>query len=246
MLKIAIIDDEEDSIVVLSKFIEHYLNDYIIVGTANSVDSAVKLLLSEKPDVILLDIQLTDGTGFDILDHFPKSHFKIIFITAYDKYAIKAFNYQAINYILKPIGPKEFCKAFDHLNSLHFDNHANHFKSAPFKELENTYNKFTIPTFQGFTNVKVKDIIRIESEGNYSTFYMKDGSKTLTTKNIGHFELLLNPTIYYRIHQSHIINLDCVKSYTNKENGGTITLENGDQIPISRRKKDSFLELFMR
>ncbi|HMG15612.1 MAG TPA: LytTR family DNA-binding domain-containing protein [Saprospiraceae bacterium] len=246
MLRIAIIDDEPDAITVLTKFIEHYMSDYVIVGFAHNVDTAVKLLISERPNVVLLDIQLRDGTGFDILDHFTNNQFKVIFITAYDQYAIRAFQYQAINYLLKPIGPKEFCQAFDHLNSLLFDNYASQYKNSPFKDYDKIFNKLTIPTFQGFTKVKVKDIIRIESEGNYTTFYVSGGTKTITSKNIGFFELLLDPIIFFRVHQSHIINLDYVKNYENKENGGVIILENGEKIPISRRKKDSFLEIFMK
>lgn len=244
-LKVALIDDEPDSLTVLSNYIKLYLDNYTNIGTADSVHSGVKLIKATRPDVLLLDIQLTDGTGFDILDHFEQREFKIIFITAYDQYALRAFRYHALNYLLKPISPIEFTQAFEHLDSLLYNNRANQvkniFKFDPIKLLD----KIAITTTYGFTLVKVSNIVRIESDANYTTLFLKDGQNLFTTKNLTFLEEMLDPYLFMRVHQSHIINLVHVKNY-NKEIGSNIFMENGDQIPLSRRKKDLFLDLFMK
>ncbi len=244
-LKVALIDDEPDALTVLSKYIELYFDNCIIVGTANNVKSAVKLIKATQPDVLLLDIQLDDGTGFDILDHFEKRNFKIIFITAYDHYAVKAFKYHALNYLLKPISPKELSQAFEQLDSLLIDNHALQVKNLQKFDPIKLLDKISISTIQGFTLVRLSDIIRIESDGNYTSLYLKDKSKLFTTKTMTLLEELLDPYLFFRTHQSHIINLSYVQTY-NKENGSVIFMENGDQIPLSRRKKELFIEMFMK
>ena len=247
MLKIVIIDDETDARSSLRSLINTYCPDLKIVGEAHSVSSGVALIRQVQPQLVLLDIKMSDGTGFHLLDKFSQPSFRVIFITAYDDFALKAFKYNAIDYILKPIDTDELIKTIDNASQFIAKDVAYHEQVNNL--IENTkqgaFEKLVLPASEGLHFIKLEDIIYLQSEGNYTQFHTQQGEKILVSKTIKSYEEILPPHIFYRIHQSYVINITYVKKYL-KEDGGYALLESGVKVPISRRKKEGFLELLVR
>lgn len=238
---IAIIDDEEDARQILSTLIERYCLDYEVCGEAESVETGYDMILQKEPDVILLDISMSDGTGFDLLDKFENILFKVIFTTAHDQFALKAFKYHALDYLLKPIQPDALVKS---LTKIKLDNH---FELEPkitewlesFKS--GNYNKITLKTMEGLVFITLDDIYHLEGDGSYTTFYLKNNEKHLVSRPLKEFEELLPESNFFRTHQSHIINLHAIKKIL-REDGGSIQLSDGTNIPLARRRKQELLD----
>ncbi len=238
--RIVIIDDEQDARESLEQLVDLYCPNFKIIGKADSVKSGIKMIDTLIPDVILLDIKLGDGSGFDLINHFSKPSFKVIFTTAFDQFAIKAFRYNALDYLLKPINPDELHDALKKTVTL----------STPFvnEAMQNllsnlqtkTFNKIAIHTSEGRTFIKIEDIIYLKSEGNYTSFYLNNDKPILVSKAIKEYENILDDRLFFRTHQSFIINIQYLSKVL-KEDGGLILLENGIKIPLSRRRKDDFM-----
>ena len=225
MIRAIIVDDIEYAVKSLLADIAEYLSDRIkIVGTANGVLEAAKLVKSEKPELIFLDIHMTDGDGFDLLDIIDTNGVKVIFTTASEDYAIQAFGVNAIDYLLKPIDSDRLIQAVDK-----FENSINT------AELQSTHDIISLSTSEEIRRVEVKDIIRMESMGNYTQFYLNDESKVLVTKTLKEYDSLLDDR-FIRVHQSHLVNTDFIKSYIKTE-GGYLLLLDGSHVPVSVRKK---------
>jgi len=245
-LQLIIIDDEQDARSVLRTLIQTYCPDISIVGEARDVPSAVALIREKEPDIILLDIQLGEMTGFDLLDKFTQPEFRIIFTTAYDNFALKAFEYCALDYILKPIIPDKLLQAIDRAK-------ANISKEKLFQQQigfllnghqKKTFDKIALTISEGVVFVQLENILYLQSDVNYTLFFLTNEEKIMVSKTMKEFENLLPETIFFRTHQSYIVNIKFVKKIL-KEDGGYALLKNGKKIPISRRKKDSFLNLLM-
>lgn len=242
MLKLAIIDDEDDARSTLRSFLQTYCPDIEIIGEANDVASGVSLIRLKQADIVLLDIHLGAEIGFDILDKFTNPTFRVIFITAHDQYALKAFKYFALDYLLKPINPDLLIRAIDKAKTdiekdQFFQERFSHFRDS---YSNNTFDKIALPSAEGLSIVALEDILFLQSDVNYTLFFTLKNGKILVSKSLKNFEGILPNDKFYRVHQSYIVNIHFVKKVL-KEDGGCVLLENGKKIPISRRRKDAFL-----
>lgn len=242
MLRTIIIDDESRARSALKQEVKLNCPDIELVGEADSIESALSLIRETDPDLIFLDIQLSDGLGFTILDHAKGHEFSIIFTTAYSEYAIKAFKTSAIDYLLKPIDSAELIQAVQ--KAVAFNN--NRTPEVVHHEANNDIQqrqlkKIILHTSDGLHVIQIADIIRCNSYGNYSFVFLKDGSKILLAKILKEIEENLSGSGFERVHHSHLVNLNHVRSYRNKE-GGVVVMSDGSEVPVSMRKKTGFLE----
>ena len=245
MIKAVIIDDETPARNNLKQILKDNFKDIEIIGEADSVQSGVIILNQLIPDLVFLDINLSDGVGFNILEQIQEINFKIIFVTAYDNFAIKAFQFNALDYILKPIEIKYLEEAIQKTRSLYQQNQLT--KENLKIVLENYGNKtedkkLPIHERDKVSFVAIKDITRCSADGNYTTFHFSNGETKVVSKTLKTIELQLPETLFYRVHHSVIINLNYVKEY-NKEDGGYVVLNDNTNISVSRRKKDDFFKL---
>ena len=230
LLTAIIIDDERDSIEVLDRFINLFFPDVKVLGTACSVQQGKALIKELRPRLVFLDIQMKDGTGFDLLDRFSLPEFHVIFTTAYDQFALKAFRYNAIDYLLKPINPDRLVNALKKISNLGKDGKL----SKPIQDrLEvNCGNKiYWVP---------IHEILFIQADTCYTYINLRSGEKLAVSKTMKRIEEALPKAVFARIHHSYIVNILLVK-YFLKDEGGYAVLENGKKLPVSRRKKEAFL-----
>ena len=242
-LKTVIIDDEHDAVNFIGSIIGEYCPSLEVVGKAHNVLEGVAVITDKKPGLVFLDIEMPNGTGFDLLSHFPEKYFDVVFITAFNHYAIKAIKFSAVDYILKPININEFIEAVNRVVQKRMD------KSPAGDEsfrmlMENLKSahptRLAIPTSDGMEYLNPKDIIRIEADRSYSWFHITGNRKILVSKNLKEFQDLLSDRYFFRSHNSHLINLKYVKKFIRRD-GGYIEMLDGEQIPISRNRKDLFL-----
>lgn len=242
MIKAVIIDDEKDAVSFIKSLIEEYCTGIKAVGEANSAKEGYKVINELNPDLVFLDVEMPNGNGFDLLEKFDKIDFNIVFVTAYDHYAIKAIKYSAADYILKPIDIDEFTRAVNKVKDT-IEN-----KTVPvdyqvlFENLKSSLPaKIAIPTSKGIEYVQTKDIIRIEADRSYSMIYLTDGNKIMVSRGLREFQELLLDRNFFRTHNSHLINLEHVKLYA-KQDGGFIRMIDNSMVALSRSKKDLFIE----
>lgn len=237
-----VVDDILQANTMLQEDLKRIFPEMEILGSASSVLDAVKKLQTLTPDILYLDIMLGDGTGFELLEILPKLNSKIIFVTANDDYAIKAFKYAAIDYILKPYSEAELeiatRKALQQLTPV---KEQINILNSSLNNKDNTYNKITLHTLDKILIVDITSIIRCESDNNYTTFYLNDNTKVLVSRTLKYYSKLLEPLGFLRVHQSHLINTAFIKEYV-KADGGYLVLSNNTSIPISTRKKPIILK----
>lgn len=245
MLRIVIIDDEPNSREVISNSLLAHCENIDIIGTADSVKSGIVLIEKHNPDLVLLDVQMPDGTGFDLLSKIENVNFKVVFITAHQEFAMQAFKFSALDYILKPVDGNELAaaikKAEESIEHTNLDMNMKIFYNN-LKSQSKESKKIILKSLDQIHAVNVKDIIRCESEGNYTQFILNDGRKILVTKIIKEFDEMLQPYNFFRAHQSHLINIDFFVTYK-KGDGGTLIMQDKSEIPLATRKKDAFLKL---
>jgi two-component system LytT family response regulator len=242
-LKTIVIDDESNAVDFIISIIGEYCPDLEVSGKAHNVTEGVKKIQELKPDLIFLDVEMPNGTGFDLLTHFPEKDFDVIFITAFNHYAIKAIKFSAVDYILKPINISEFIEAVNRVLQKRanpaFQGNQN-FRILMENLKTSTPSRLAIPTSDGMEYLNPKEIIRIEADRSYSWFYLIGNRKILVSKHLKEFQDLLGDRNFFRSHNSFLINLKYVRKYVRKE-GGYIEMQDGAQIPISRTRKDLFL-----
>jgi len=240
MIRAVTIDDEPESRKAITNILTDYCKDVTILGEADNVASGIKLIKETNPDVVFLDIQMPDGNGFDILESFDTINFHVIFVTAFNQYAIKAIEFSAIDYLLKPLDPAKLLKAVEKLKNLSPKINQSSERVEMLLKNKNNVSKIALPTLNGYRFVKVKDIIRCEANNNYTSFYLQTTEKIVVTRTLKDFESMLKDDSFIRVHQSHLINIDYVEQYI-KGDGGTAIMSDGSEVEISRRKKDQFL-----
>jgi two-component system LytT family response regulator len=241
MYKSIIIEDDIELAQTLAKIISVEAPSFELMGIAGSIAEGEKLIAEVKPDVAFFDVELKDGLSFELLEKLPKIDFEIVFVTAYSHYAINAFQYSAIDFVVKPIDPDDIRRASERaLESLSKKNIDERIKNLLFnRSNENSEQRIVLQTAGSVHVVKVKDIIRCESDINYTTFYLSDGKSIVVSKTMGEFERIL-PPYFFRAHRSNLINLNYVVEV--KKRSGIAILSNNEKIEISSRKKDAFFQ----
>lgn len=243
MLSAVIIDDEVDSIQAIESTINLTGSDIQVIGKGKTVQEGIDILNSTNPDVVFFDVKLGNELSFSIFKHITDINFQVIFISAYDEYAIKAFKYSAIDFLLKPIDPDEF------ENAIHKVNEKIASGSLVYNQLRNLiYNikaprpfMLSVPTSDGVEFINIDDLFEIKAEGSYSILSFKSNKNMMVSRNIGEFQMQLPEEDFCRVHNSYLINLRHVKKIRRK-GGLTAEMQNGKLIPISRNKKDQFMQ----
>lgn len=246
MIRVIVIDDEKRVAKAIAKIIEAHCIGFSVIGIAHTVKSGVELINKHKPDLVTLDINLPDGSGFDLLKKVEDIDFKLILITAYEEHALKAIKFSAIDYILKPIDEIELSDAFRKVKTIHKKENNKLVLDSLLSGLSDKpkeHKKIVLKTADDIHLIKVSDIIRCESEGSYTSFYLTDNKKLLVSKNLKEYEDLLSDFGFFRAHHSHLININCIERF-HKADGGIIYMSDQSEIPVSVRKKDSLLKLF--
>lgn len=251
MIKAIIIDDEERCCTLLADDLKKYCPTVEVSGFAGSVSSGLSLIKQEQPEVIFLDINLGNESGFDLLEKSmkqsgsEKKNFKVIFTTAYDQYAVKAFRFSALDYLIKPIDPNELVAA---VNKVSQKGNEGNYKLGINTLLENRLNKnsksdkIVLSTFDGMNVYNIENIIRCESQGNYTQFHFVNDKPLLVSKTMKEFENLLKEHQFERIHNSHLININYLKKFIKKD-GGFVTMIDGSNLPVAQRKREYLLNL---
>lgn len=244
MIRAVIIDDEINNQELISNLLNSYAENVQVVGMANSVESAYKVILERNPDLIFLDIQMPDGTGFDLLKKFDKISFKIIFVTAHQEFAIEAFKYSALDYILKPLAPANLLAAVKKME----DTMSSEELNLKLKTLLNNIaepvknkKKIVLKTMERIYSVDLDDIIRFESDGGYTKVYLVDGKRIMVSKTMKEYDDLLMDVGFLRVHHSHLINMNHLFCFEKAE--GHVVMKDDSIVPVSNRKKDHLMEL---
>lgn len=241
MIKVVIVEDEIQAKNALEMMLLDF--DVKIHGHATGVNEAYELIKTIQPDVVFLDIELVDGSSFDLLDKFSNIDFKVIFVTGYDNFAVKAFRYNAIDYLMKPIHQQELKSALERIQKpVKHESVDFQVRQLLHSIQKKTLDRLLIHTTEGISVIPQNQIYRLESDGNYTTIYTMTNQKHIASLNLKNYEEILPEPPFFRIHQSHIININYITKVL-KEDGGFVVLENGSKIPIARRRKDEFVEL---
>lgn len=241
-IRAMIIDDEEGARESLSILLEKYVDGVKIVAKADSIAMGMEKIKKYTPDLVFLDIEMPFGSGFELLNRMKPINFDIIFVTAYDHYALKAIKFSALDYLLKPVDIEELKKAVDKHKKRNPEQAAESYQNLVDNEsIEGDNKKLAIPDSSGIIFVPIKTIIRCESDGNYTKIFLTSGKKILASKTLGEYESMLDGDGFFRVHRSHLINLSHLKKY-NKGEHSYVELGDGTQVDVSRRKKSAFME----
>lgn len=245
MFRALIIDDIDNCRITLAQDLKDYCPNIEVIGEADGVMNGIIQIAAKQPDVVFLDIQMKDGTGFDMLEKLGEFNFQVIFTTALDSYGIKAIKFSALDYLLKPVDPDELVKAVGKLEAVASTNQTRDSISLLLENMKNSQpdnRRIALSSAEKIHMVYVKDIIRCESQGAYTLFYLTGGEQILVTKNLKEFELLLEEYAFVRVHHSHLINFSYLKEYIKKE-GGYAVMTDDTQVPVSFRKRTKLLEM---
>ncbi|WP_143305184.1 LytR/AlgR family response regulator transcription factor [Chitinophaga vietnamensis] len=250
-IKAIIVDDEQHCIDALQTMLSKKCPGVNVIGRASSVKEAKTLVDELQPDLVFLDVEMPHQNGFELLKLFDKIFFDVIFTTAYEQYALKAIKFNALDYLLKPFSIKELQDALDKFR----DKQANRGKdlaSSPLevflqnmKTLHQSHKKIALPTINGLVFMPVQNIVRCESTGNYTKIFFTDKKNLMVSRPLKEFEELLTDVDFFRVHNSHLINLQQMQSYIQGE-GGFALMSDGTQVEVSRRRKAEFLKKAMQ
>jgi len=239
-IRTILIDDDPDCIAVAENILASN-NNIKIIGKAQSAESGITLIKETQPDLVLLDVEMPGKSGFDVIAAFENYSFKVIFATGHDQYAIKAIKCSAVDYILKPICPEEMnaaiLKVMTQINDR--DNRITQLKK--FRQTDNEFDRIIITSKKGFRTLMLEDIISIESKGSYALFYTASNHSHLCTKPLKYYEDLFPRDTFFRIHRSHIVNIDQIKRYDNQF--GVVTLSNDKILEVAVRRRGQFSRL---
>lgn len=247
-LRALIIDDELRSREFLRNLLNEYCAQVHIAGSASSVEEAIKLIQQLKPNLVFLDIEMQSGTGFDVLQQVEQHHFHVIFTTAYDHYAIQAIKFSAADYLLKPIDMEELRLAVQKVEEKIVSNTSQQTMQLLLQNLRQSKSddfSIALSTSEGVEFVPLHQIIRLEASGPYTSFFLKEGKKIIVSKNLKEYEQMLGEYYFFRVHNSHIINLKEVKKMI-RTDGGYVVMNDDSMIAISPKKKDDLMQLLAK
>jgi two-component system LytT family response regulator len=243
MTRAIIVEDQLEGLNNLKNILKEHCPSVKVIAQARSIAQAVKVFSNPelKPDVAFLDIHLKDGLVFEALNHLKKVDFEIIFVTAFEKYAIKACQYSSIGFVMKPIDADELIDAVNRIpeNSHEIENRYELFSKI--YNNPNAFEKLSISAVDGIYFVHIRDVLRLEAEDNYTHIYMKNGTKITASRTIKWYEELLEPMNFYRVHKRHVINLNYMQKFV-KGDGGYLVMDDGMNIEVSRRRRPAFME----
>ena len=245
MLRTVIIDDEAHVRETLTRLLVIHCPQVKVVGEAYSVASGLKIIHELNPQLVLLDIKMDDGSGFDLLKKLEIIDFKVIFITAYEKYAVQAFKFAAIDFLLKPVNPEELADAVMRAENLvqeHFNTQLQAMQENMRTDLRQK-KKIVLKTLENIYLVDMQDITHCESDGCYTVVHLAGEEQVMISKNLGEFEEMLGESGFYRVHKSYLINLMHIKRFE-KHEGGFIILSDSHKVPVASRKREELLEMF--
>jgi two-component system, LytTR family, response regulator len=247
MIRTILVDDEIDSIRVLTKLLTDYCPEVSIIGQADGVDTATELIRKTGPDLVFLDIEMTQGNAFDLLNRLMPVDFQVIFVTAFDNHAIRAFKYSAVDYLLKPVNIDELRNAVQRVTKPREKQVMNQMENflADMSALKMSWQKIALPTLTGLLLVAVSDIIRLEAKGGYTLIHFSDKQPIMTTRGIKEYEDILPDVVFYRVHSSHIINMGKIQKYQ-RGRGGYVIMEDGSSVEVASRRREEFLTRLMK
>ncbi len=244
-IKTVVIDDEKNSRQVLTEMLKKYCHDVVIIGEAAGCREGVEQIRELRPELVFLDIQMPDGSGFNLLEEFEKPSFDVIFVTAYDQYAIKAIKFSALDYLLKPVNPQDLIKATERFIEKSQTGDINRRLEVLMHNMSGGTpkpKKIILSTSEGYHVVNPDDIIRCQSDSYYTNFYFVDGKRIIVSRTLKEFDEMLSDYGFVRSHKSHLLNIKYIKSYL-RADGGYIIMTDGTEIPVSRRKRDYIVEI---
>lgn len=245
-IKAVIIDDLAEALDILSSDLKQQCPEVEICGTAKNVIDAAKLIKQTEPDLLFLDIRLGDNTGFDLLEILPDLKAKVIFVTAYDEYALKAFRFSAVDYLLKPIDPSLLREAVNKASKqLENQGMSLELLRSQFDNPNQLATKISLPTLERLHVVNIDEIVRCQSLDNNTRFFLNSGEHIFVTKTLKKFDEMLKDHAFMRVHQSHLVHLKYIKAYEKKD-GGYLLMQNGDTVPVSVRKKPEVIKALER
>ena len=226
----------------MSRFLAKHCPQTQLVGEAGGVEEGLAAIKRYHPDLILLDIQMGDGSGFDLLRAVDQVDFKVIFVTAHEKYAVQAFKYSAVDFLLKPVNPQDLAEAVQRAREMTVSDYNTRLKALEenFKSNEAHKRKIILKTMENIFLVQVQDIIFCESDGCYTRVCTENGDKIMTSKALREYDEMLEDAGFFRIHKSYLINLRHIKRFE-KLDGGFIVLTNDHKLPVATRKKEELL-----
>lgn len=241
MIRAIIIDDEQNTRDVLGKLLQDYHPEIKLEGSFSAIEAGMEAVNKLQPDLVFLDIEFPESTGFDLLEEFPDFDFDVIFISGHEEYALKAFKTEAVDYLLKPFDLEDLSRAIkkvvDKRKKAQSAKHSEVFLQA-WKGAQD--QQIALSSSEGFLFVKIKDIIYCRGDGAYTYFYMKNTDRITVSKNLKEFETLLSDFGFFRVHKSFLINLNEMKKYIRGE-GGYLVMSNNDTVDVSKRRKEAFM-----
>ncbi|MFT5822567.1 MAG: two-component system LytT family response regulator [Crocinitomix sp.] len=241
-MKIAIIDDEDNCRILIRKHLQIHINNTVDIFEANSVSSGLNLIKTHEPNIVFLDIQMNDGTGFDLLNKIEQLNFKLIFTTAFDNYAIKAFNYAAVHYLLKPIDFSELSNAYD--RAFNETNWIDNTRNLLVNYDSGEFNQLSLKTENDFHTVQLSEIEYIGAEGSYCSFAIKGKKPILISKPLKEYAQLLPESDFMRVHKSYLVNINWVQTFHYRSS--ELVLKSNVKIPVSRRNKKEIMAILVQ
>jgi len=242
MKKVLIIDDENRTRELIAKMIDSFGLDVLAIPEGENVQSGIAAIEKHKPDIVFLDIQMPDGTGFDVLASIPEKTFEVIFITAHEEYAIKAIKFSALDYLLKPVDLSELKASLEKaINTVDDKSEHEQFDVLQNNMKPNEKKRLVLKTQESVHVVELDQIIRCESDRNYTSFYLLDNKRILVSKTLKEYEMLLSGHNFLRVQQSHLVNLNYIDRY-DKKNGGAVVMKDGSEVPLSPAKREIFFQ----
>lgn len=242
MKKIVIIDDENRTRELIARMIDSFGFDVVTIPEGENVQSGIEAIEKHQPDIVFLDIQMPDGTGFDVIRSIKDKSFEVIFITAHEEFAIKAIKFSALDYLLKPVDTAELKVALEKaLSTIDEKKESSQFDALQKNIQPTEKRRLVLKTQESVHVVELDQIIRCEADRNYTSFFLKDGKKILVSKTLKEYETLLSAHNFLRVQQSHLVNIDFVDRY-DKKNGGAVVMKDGSEVPLSPAKRDLFFK----
>ncbi|HYG40676.1 MAG TPA: LytTR family DNA-binding domain-containing protein [Cytophagales bacterium] len=241
-IRTVIIDDEQGARETLKKLIDLYCPGVQVVAEAEGVEEGLKTIKANDPDLVLLDIKMNDGTGFDLLKRIENPDFKIIFITAFDEFALSAIKFSALDYLLKPVEPEDLISSVHKAEQALEQNILNLKIKTLLHNIEKENKKLTVKTAECYHILAINEIIRCEADGNYTHFFLTNRRKISVSITLKEYEELLTQYQFFRLHHSHLINLHQVERF-DKRNGGAIIMKDKSLVPVAVRKKERLIQL---